>query len=120
MRRLWRADEAANAILPGNVLIPPVAARATQPASRARGTRGVSRKRFCEARRRSRGGRHRVYARGMNTLRARTCEQSALANSLNLNLQFHFLLEPKLVTEADAEVAAIEGRRRISAAHFLL
>src|SRR5579864_5576662 len=45
---------------------------------------------------------------------------SALADALYLDLQFHFLLEAILVTEVDTEVTAVEGRRGIGAAGFLL
>jgi hypothetical protein len=95
MPRLWRAGEPGSAILPGNVLIPPAAGRAVAWTGRP----GVS------------GGAHpRTHLR----------ERSALANSLDLNLQFHFLLEPELLAEVDTEVTAVERRRCISAAHFLL
>src|SRR2546421_556263 len=46
--------------------------------------------------------------------------RSARPNALDLDLQFHFLLEPIFVAEVDTEVGAVERRRGVSAAHFLL
>ena len=91
MPRLWRAGEPSNAILPGNVLIPPAAGR---------------------------GGAFEVCPGACTPGHLR--ERSALANTLDLNLQFHFLLEPELLAEVDTEVTAVERRRCVSAAHFLL
>src|SRR3954471_15393306 len=49
------------------------------------------------------------------------CDRPSVGLSgLDLNLQFHFLLEAVLVTVADTEVAAIESGGGIRTAHFLL
>jgi hypothetical protein len=47
-------------------------------------------------------------------------ERSALTDPFDLDLQFHVLLESILVAEVDTEVTAVDRRRRIGAAHFLL
>src|SRR5262245_43960890 len=47
---------------------------------------------------------------------ARSPLASARANTLDLDLQFHFLLEPVFVAIVHSEVGAIESRRGISTA----